>query len=138
MKESRSYIVYVIGVCIIIVIVSISTYVAATHLRTQKQDLESLQGNVKNIELKLENLINQVGYEKAFLNKRIAAAIKDKLMIKFDGVKEIKSFINSIPLQDLLRLIIKRLDLKIVEVPASTGGYELKPVVDEKISPKKP
>ena len=91
--------------------------------------LESLQANVESIEKRLGILSNELSYQKAFLNETIATAITEKLMVEYDDAKEIeiKSVRNLIPLQDLLSLIIKRLELKIIEVPATNGGYELKP-----------
>ena len=65
------------------------------------------------------------------MNKTIATAITDRLMVEFNETKEVKSFSNSIPLHALLELIIKRLDLKIIEVPATDGGYELEPIIGD-------
>jgi len=114
---------------IIIIVAAVAGWTVILHLTTQTEKLESLQANVKNIEKRLDTLTNQVSYQKAFLNKTIATAITDRLMVEFDGTKEVKSFRNSIPLQDLLDLIIKRLDLKIIKVPATDGGYELESTV---------
>ena len=84
---------------------------------------------MESIEKRLGILSNELSYQKAFLNETIATAITEKLMVEYDDAKEIeiKSVRNLIPLQDLLSLIIKRLELKIIEVPATDGGYELKP-----------
>lgn len=116
----------------VIIIVAVGFLTIKTHLTTQTQieKVEYLQTGINLIELRLSTLTTQVSYQKAFLDKTIATAITEKLMVEYDDAKEIKSFRNSIPLQDLLSLIIKRLDLKIVEVPARDGGYELKPVVE--------